>query len=954
MPQGGHVPYSMAGQNSMYGMPNQANRRDKNVVANSVSNHPIPHPQNVTMPTYTNGPGLPTGSMVPSFHNAWQNVPMRYGVHGPHFHQNSFDMPQYPQDGGHFMPEVGHMGGSHSFPIGPPASGAPFIPGNPRADMQPGMPNMMVPPNMSLGQNQMFAPHTTSQPFVPPVKKRLQIIDPNTGAEKTFDKKSTTPTSDASRTSKPEDKDKAATAVPVLEKPVSKAIKITAPPGTELKPFSRAESREGIAEEAEKVEVVEPVKAEAVKAEEVKAEEVKEAAKPAVKPSEKVEEPAKVETKAEPVSVAPTKVTPEKASVKKVEPIVEAAEPIVEAAKPIPVPAPVPTPAAAAAPSVPVETAKPAPAAAAETTDEKLGKIIYEKTFLLNFMEAYKGKPSNIQFLESIGLDGGRMDKKMLGGGSKRTGGRHATRESGSAFSDMVGMHMNMQQQGAAKKANASRSAVGFMPAPGAMGSFSGMQTMGFNSRDLRSGKTTPKGRKGGPAESAPPPPLPVNENRWVPKKRVGASSNDEETVARTCQALLNKLTLEKFEPISGQIVDLANKSTDEADARSLRIVIKSIFEKATDEPHFGFIYAALARRIQERIKPEVAITEGLAADVQPMSGGVLFRKLLIDRCQQEFERLVAAEEPERSVSNDASEETDETGEASTKTDSSETAAAKEGVSTGAAKASMGKAYRQEMTVRDEYYKYAKAKRRGLGLIRFIGELFKRQMLLEKIMHGCITRCMKREDQSLDEEELEALCKLLTTVGANLDHGKSEHMERYFEQLDQIRQNPALSSRVRFMIMDLIDLRKNNWESLREANAPKTIAEIHEEAARAREESESMRRSASSTNRGPMGPPSMQRGNSYTRGGRLGGGPSQDSGWSTIGARSKTEMSNFGDLSRSKNASASNLNLGPGGVFSAMGSGAKGWKAGDVKDDKPSPSMSRSGSHYSLNKNMFR
>jgi translation initiation factor 4G len=36
----------------------------------------------------------------------------------------------------------------------------------------------------------------------------------------------------------------------------------------------------------------------------------------------------------------------------------------------------------------------------------------------------------------------------------------------------------------------------------------------------------------------------------------------------------------------------------------------------------------------------------------------------------------------------------------------------------------------------DEYYAVQKAKRQGLGL-KFIGELFKLQMLTERIMHDC-------------------------------------------------------------------------------------------------------------------------------------------------------------------------------------------------------------------------
>ncbi|MCO5566113.1 hypothetical protein L7F22_019789 [Adiantum nelumboides] len=73
----------------------------------------------------------------------------------------------------------------------------------------------------------------------------------------------------------------------------------------------------------------------------------------------------------------------------------------------------------------------------------------------------------------------------------------------------------------------------------------------------------------------------------------------------------------------------------------------------------------------------------------------------------------------------------------------------------------------------DEYYEAQKAKRRGLGLVRFIGELFKFSMLTEKIMHLCIQKMLSNATTP-EEEEIESLCKLLTTVGKLLDEGKAE------------------------------------------------------------------------------------------------------------------------------------------------------------------------------------
>ena len=57
-------------------------------------------------------------------------------------------------------------------------------------------------------------------------------------------------------------------------------------------------------------------------------------------------------------------------------------------------------------------------------------------------------------------------------------------------------------------------------------------------------------------------------------------------------------------------------------------------------------------------------------------------------------------------------------------------------------------------------------RKRSLGNIRFIGELFKLGMLSETIMHECITRLLK---STSDEESLECFGKLIMTTGKDLD-----------------------------------------------------------------------------------------------------------------------------------------------------------------------------------------
>ena len=82
--------------------------------------------------------------------------------------------------------------------------------------------------------------------------------------------------------------------------------------------------------------------------------------------------------------------------------------------------------------------------------------------------------------------------------------------------------------------------------------------------------------------------PLEVSANRWVAgsTKRGGPAVEQDtpEVDDRKVRSLLNKLTMEKFESISNQIITWANQSDHEEDGRTLIQVISLAFEKATDE----------------------------------------------------------------------------------------------------------------------------------------------------------------------------------------------------------------------------------------------------------------------------------------------------------------------------------------------------------------------------------
>uniref|UniRef100_A0A8C7E730 Eukaryotic translation initiation factor 4 gamma 1 n=1 Tax=Naja naja TaxID=35670 RepID=A0A8C7E730_NAJNA len=305
-------------------------------------------------------------------------------------------------------------------------------------------------------------------------------------------------------------------------------------------------------------------------------------------------------------------------------------------------------------------------------------------------------------------------------------------------------------------------------------------------------------------------------EKAWKPSSKRASEVEDPENVKtqelfRRVRSILNKLTPQMFQQLMKQVTELSIDTEER-----LKGVIDLIFEKAISEPNFSVAYANMCRCLMGLKVPTT----------DKPSTMVNFRKVLLNRCQKEFEK----DKDDDEIFEKKQKEMDEAATPEEKT-----------------------RLKEELDdARD------KARRRSLGNIKFIGELFKLKMLTEAIMHDCVVKLLKNHD----EESLECLCRLLTTIGKDLD----------FEKMEKIIKEKKTSSRIRFMLQDVIDLRRNSWVPRRGDQGPKTIDQIHKEA-EMEEHREHIKvqqlMSKQDKRRGPPGPSSA-------------GNLVSDDGWNTV------------------------------------------------------------------------
>jgi hypothetical protein len=255
---------------------------------------------------------------------------------------------------------------------------------------------------------------------------------------------------------------------------------------------------------------------------------------------------------------------------------------------------------------------------------------------------------------------------------------------------------------------------------------------------------------------------LPASSSTAPEPKHAEGETDRMDDLKRSMVDLLNKVCPDTVAYVAAKIAELKVASVEE-----LRLVISLIFKKALAEPHYCGTYADL-----------VFTLKGQMLELPSPDGGkpVSFKICLINSCQTEFETMpkafvVSAEE-------------------ASKTEAAELE-----------------------------YQMKLLKDRVLANMKFIGQLFMRQLITSRIIGYVLVSMVQSPDSLPEEHMIECTCELLAAVGQSLEtsaYGQdrvTKVCDRLLDLKTRLDANAtqAYCKRIQFRIQDVLEMKEANW-----------------------------------------------------------------------------------------------------------------------------------------------
>lgn len=264
-----------------------------------------------------------------------------------------------------------------------------------------------------------------------------------------------------------------------------------------------------------------------------------------------------------------------------------------------------------------------------------------------------------------------------------------------------------------------------------------------------------------------PPKPLEnADPNRWVPgflkRDESDLTLTEEEkylkTLERSTRGLLNKISPENFDTLQDFFFQAEKYFS------AIKLKTDMIVRKSFDEPKYASLYAKLTLSMVMRTRP----LEGTqpSDDIEKAFEHIRkqVRNSVIKACENQF------------------------------------------------KARPMWAYKMHPKMTEEdYEEITKLKGKVLGNMRFVAELFNFDVLSPKVMSN-IVNALLHDIEAPKEEDLECVIVLLNTAGPLLERTeKMADFEAWFRKINHIIRANSTIPRIRFLLMDLVALKENNW-----------------------------------------------------------------------------------------------------------------------------------------------
>ncbi|CDI79921.1 eukaryotic translation intiation factor, putative [Eimeria acervulina] len=270
----------------------------------------------------------------------------------------------------------------------------------------------------------------------------------------------------------------------------------------------------------------------------------------------------------------------------------------------------------------------------------------------------------------------------------------------------------------------------------------------------------------------------------WRPRRVL----TREEEVNRNVKSLLNKLTIEKFKVIAEKLAQTLEQSLQ--NPTEIRIQVDAIIDKAVTEPDWSEIYACVCLCLKAflfvcalTVYVQLLQWRSVAAEGDPDTiRRTPFMLGLLTRIQEEFEAMPAA------LQHEVHGESEE--------------------------------MQQEAT---------RIKRRVLGVVKLIGELFHRKLLGFKIVNDVVVELVMRSEEP-DEYLVECFLQLISTVGFFIDQNPKMKvvLDSWFGRLKEL-QTKNYSKRLKCVIQDTFDMRRADWRKKIHRERAKALNELHDQ-----------------------------------------------------------------------------------------------------------------------------